>query len=52
MYFYTCPYCGSNLDPGERCDCIDNDKMQQIEYEQNTEEEQNGQIIFVFEKTA
>lgn len=22
MGFYTpCPYCGSNLDPGEKCDC-------------------------------
>ena len=22
MAFYnTCPYCGSHLDPGERCDC-------------------------------
>ena len=20
-YFVTCPLCGSNLDPGERCDC-------------------------------
>lgn len=20
-YFWTCPDCGSNLDPGERCDC-------------------------------
>jgi hypothetical protein len=20
-YFNTCPRCGSNLDPGERCDC-------------------------------
>ena len=19
--YWTCPYCGSNLDPGERCDC-------------------------------
>ena len=19
--FRTCPYCGSNLDPGEKCDC-------------------------------
>jgi predicted nucleic acid-binding Zn-ribbon protein len=19
--YYTCPRCGSNLDPGERCDC-------------------------------
>lgn len=21
MQFWTCPYCGANLDPGERCDC-------------------------------
>lgn len=20
-YYKTCPYCGANLDPGERCDC-------------------------------
>lgn len=20
-YYWTCPYCGSNLDPEERCDC-------------------------------
>jgi 5-methylcytosine-specific restriction endonuclease McrBC regulatory subunit McrC len=20
-YYYTCPYCGANLDPGETCDC-------------------------------
>lgn len=20
-YYRTCEYCGSNLDPGERCDC-------------------------------
>ena len=20
-YYHTCPYCGANLDPGERCDC-------------------------------
>lgn len=20
-YYRTCPYCGANLDPGERCDC-------------------------------
>ncbi len=20
-YYLTCPYCGANLDPGERCDC-------------------------------
>lgn len=20
-YYWTCPHCGANLDPGERCDC-------------------------------
>ena len=20
-YYHTCPRCGANLDPGERCDC-------------------------------
>lgn len=20
-YYRTCPHCGANLDPGERCDC-------------------------------
>ncbi len=22
-YYHTCPECGANLDPGEKCDCID-----------------------------
>ena len=30
MYGWTCPDCGANLDPGEKCDCKsnyeDNDK--------------------------
>lgn len=26
-YYWTCPYCGSNLDIGEKCDCQkDNDE--------------------------
>lgn len=20
-YYHACPYCGCNIDPGERCDC-------------------------------
>ena len=23
-YYWTCPYCGANLDPGEKCDCQEN----------------------------
>lgn len=26
-YYWTCPYCGANLDPGEKCDCKDNKKI-------------------------
>lgn len=27
MGFYkTCPHCGDNLDPGEKCDCQDTKK--------------------------
>ena len=22
MYYHTCPHCGANLDPDERCDCL------------------------------
>lgn len=25
-YYRTCPHCGSNLDPGEVCDCRDKEK--------------------------
>ena len=21
MMYHTCPYCGDNLDPGEKCEC-------------------------------
>ncbi len=27
-YYHTCPYCGANLDPGERCDCERNDSKE------------------------
>lgn len=36
MAFYNvCPYCGAHLDPGERCDC----KEQQNERQQAAEKE-------------
>lgn len=25
-YYHTCPLCGSNLDPGERCNCRDQEE--------------------------
>ena len=29
-YYNTCPSCGSNLDPGEQCDCLRPDEGAQI----------------------
>ena len=26
MFYWTCPDCGANLDPGERCDCQNEEK--------------------------
>lgn len=28
MYYHTCPLCGANLDPGERCDCLERKKRE------------------------
>lgn len=30
-YYRTCPYCGANLDPGERCDCQDEEQRDERE---------------------
>lgn len=27
-YYRECPYCGASLDPGERCDCRDEEKKE------------------------
>lgn len=29
-YYWTCPNCGAHLDPGEKCDCNNNDKEDDI----------------------
>ncbi len=28
-YFWTCPYCEANLDPGEHCDCQEQEVINQ-----------------------
>jgi len=30
-YYRECPYCGANLDPGERCDCQDKEQTDERE---------------------
>jgi hypothetical protein len=48
-YFNTCPDCGSNLDPGENCDCrstaIRRRKDYMRQFKVNTK---TGQIVFGF----
>ena len=34
-YYYTCPNCGANLDPNEKCDC-ENEKTGEDENVQNS----------------
>lgn len=53
-YFNTCPMCGSNLDPGERCDC---ERIRQEQRQESQEfygrfltvERNRGQLRFVFD---
>ena len=47
-YYWTCPYCGANLDPGESCDCrkeedpADNYKLVQKGGEENVQGTEEG----------
>lgn len=29
-YYWTCPECGANLDPGEKCDCKEQEEKKWI----------------------
>lgn len=52
-YYNTCPNCGSNLDPGEKCDC-ENEKAEGQEKKRGffnrhlKIESRAGQLAFVF----
>lgn len=41
MLYYTCPHCGANLDPWEKCDCEARDEQQAIEQAQEGGEAHN-----------
>lgn len=43
-YYWTCPYCGSNLDPGESCDCKEEETVDDYKSVQGGED-QNVQGI-------
>lgn len=53
MYFRICPRCGCNLDPGERCDCLEVEEAKEKEkqerlkqMEENVCVDSDGQFRF------
>lgn len=38
MQYNICPYCGANLDPGEKCDCREEDEEEILQSAESTEE--------------
>lgn len=50
MAFYrTCPLCGCNLDPGEKCDCETEKKKQEDFYRSMFRTSKSGQMAFVLD---
>lgn len=44
-YFHSCPKCGANLDPGEKCDCEkERQKFNDI-YSKNFKTMPTGQVV-------
>lgn len=43
MKFKVCPYCGSNLDPSERCDCQQERRNEQEEQSAERRKEEKGE---------
>lgn len=48
-YFRPCPYCGANLDPGERCECMDKEERMDRLFASIFQEEENGQMALLRE---
>lgn len=46
-YYRTCPMCGANLDPGEKCDCIKEKERFSSYIKKNTD---TGQYTFCLGK--
>lgn len=50
MYFNVCSICGSNLDPGEKCDCMQNSeqvkKLRDNMTDNDTNDNKDGKASF------
>ena len=48
-YYTVCPACGANLDPGEKCNCIDARVKRDEFFSKHIETEKaSGQLNFIF----
>ena len=45
MYYNECPFCGCNLDPGERCECRDEKEKKKGKFEDMLTISSDGQIV-------
>lgn len=48
-YYQECEFCGSNLDPGERCDCMKEEAEKDKRYKSLFVTNKEGQLKFKFE---
>lgn len=48
-YYRVCPGCNSNLDPGEKCSCMENKARQQDYLARHMRVAKSGQLAFVFD---
>lgn len=49
-YFNTCPHCGGNLDPGEKCDCQEERVAKEKNMQNMLMSGKHGQMMFCFTK--
>ena len=40
-YYWTCPNCGNNLDPGEKCDCFEQEAVNRKIHKRNKQNATN-----------
>lgn len=48
-YYSTCPSCGSNLDPGEKCTCMEKKVRHQDYFSRYLRVAEAGQLAFTFD---